>query len=254
MYPVSHAITPTERYPANSFNPRARPRLAGPTRSTFMITVMDQARAWLIPSRMLARSNQIQRLAQMMINGTGKPTNQPRMSTLLRPQVSPNRAAKRLQRALTTPKLTMKETMPVLEVRPNSRSPMRGTTVRSRPTMAPTKALISTRSENWPRFSCRPNRMSGPSVAICLPPLDTVLVRVKPIILPFGTLRQTMTLLGQLGRVPSPGVERSDLLCPGGRRRDILQHELHEGVPIVQLERHIKPAFEADGRTGFSAQ
>lgn len=43
--------------------------------------------------------------------------SQPNTNTFLRPQVSERRAANRLQSALVTPKLTMKETMAVLEVR-----------------------------------------------------------------------------------------------------------------------------------------
>ena len=46
--------------------------------------------------------------------------------------------------ALTTPKLTMKETTSVVEAMPNSSEPISGTTVRSIPTMPPTKALIRT--------------------------------------------------------------------------------------------------------------
>ena len=61
--------------------------------------------------------------------------------------------------ALVTPKLTMKETIAVLETSPKSLSPMRGTTVRSRPTIIPTNTLMSTRSENWPRFSRSPRRI-----------------------------------------------------------------------------------------------
>src|SRR3989304_797532 len=95
-----------------------------------------------------------------MMNGTGRPISQPRTNTRLRPHVSEMRAAKRLQSALTTPKLTMNDTMAVSEVSPNSCSPMSGTTVRSSPTMAPTKALIRTRRENCPRFSRRPSLIS----------------------------------------------------------------------------------------------
>ena len=56
MYPVTHDMTPTAKYPANSFSPSARPRRLGPTRSIFMITVIDHAIAWFAPSNTLARS------------------------------------------------------------------------------------------------------------------------------------------------------------------------------------------------------
>ncbi len=97
----------------------------------------------------------------IMIKGTGGPMTQPSTSTRFRPQVSEIRAAKKLQKALTTPKLIMKETMAVFDASPNSCSPIRGTTVRSRPTMEPTNAVIRTRSENWGKFSHRPKRISG---------------------------------------------------------------------------------------------
>ena len=47
----------------------------------------------------------------------------------------------------------------VAELMPNSSAPINGTTVRSSPTMPPTKAFTSTSSENWARFSRRPSRM-----------------------------------------------------------------------------------------------
>jgi hypothetical protein len=61
-----------------------------------------------------------------------------------------------------TPKLTMKETMSVVDAMPNSSDPMSGTTVLSIPTMPPTNALISMSSPNCPMFAPRPRRTSGP--------------------------------------------------------------------------------------------
>ena len=113
-----------------------------------MITVIDQAKAWLAPSSTLAASIQPQEGAHMIMKGTGRPSSQPATRIGFRPTRSDRRAATRFSSALVTPKLTMNETIAVFDARPNSRSPMSGTTVRSRPTMAPTKALISTRSEN----------------------------------------------------------------------------------------------------------
>src|SRR2546425_2911354 len=51
---------------------------------------------------------------------------------------------------------------------------MSGTTVRSSPTMAPTKALTTTSSANWPRLAPRPSRMgdgvsgNGAAIGACL--------------------------------------------------------------------------------------
>lgn len=124
-----------------------------------MITVIDQHSAWLTPRRMLAMSNQNQWSAKMMMKGTGSPITHPSTSIFLRPTVSETRAANRLQMAFVTPKLTMKETMAVLETSPNSFSPISGTTVLSNPTIIPTKTLMRTSRENCPRFSWRPNRI-----------------------------------------------------------------------------------------------
>ena len=53
----------------------------------------------------------------------------------------------------------MNEKMAVLRTSPNSWEPMRGTTVRSRPTIPPTKAFTRTSSENCCQFSLSPRRM-----------------------------------------------------------------------------------------------
>jgi hypothetical protein len=115
------------------------------------MTVIDQHRGWFTPSRTLAMSNYNQWLAKMMMKGTGRPTNHPTTSTFLWPTVSETRAANRLQTALVTPRLTMKETIAVLETRPNSLSPINGTTVLSNPTIIPTNTLISTRKGELPK-------------------------------------------------------------------------------------------------------
>ena len=73
---------------------------------------------------------------------------------------SDTRAATRLMTAFVTPKLTMNEVMAVFEVSPNSCSPRSGNTVRSKPTMAPTKAFSTTRRVNCGRFSRSPSRIS----------------------------------------------------------------------------------------------
>ena len=74
-----------------------------------MITVIDQARPWLMPSRALAAMTHSQLGAQMIMKGTGRPTSQPSTRTRLRPQASASWPETRLAKAFTTPKLTMKD-------------------------------------------------------------------------------------------------------------------------------------------------
>ena len=110
--------------------------------------------------------------AQMIMNGTGRPTSQPRTRTRLRPQASASWPETRLANAFTTPKLTMKETTSVVEVIPNSSEPISGTTVRSIPTMPPTKALIRTSKANCGQFSLSPS-LTGE--AVCGPVTASVM-------------------------------------------------------------------------------
>jgi hypothetical protein len=77
----------------------------------------------------------------------------------LRPHTSARCPETRFANALTTPKLTMNETTIVVEAIRNYWEPISGTTVRSSPTMPPTRALTSTNSENCPQFSRKPSRM-----------------------------------------------------------------------------------------------
>ena len=85
MYPVANAVTATAVYPAASFNPMARPRRAGPARSIFMMTVVDQVRPWLTPSNTLAATTHPHDGAQISSSGTGNARAQPVTSTGLRP-------------------------------------------------------------------------------------------------------------------------------------------------------------------------
>src|SRR3989440_9026916 len=126
-----------------------------------MMTVVDQHRPWLIPSSRFAKTTQLQEGAKMMRNGTGSPTSQPTTSTPLRPMRSLIQPAKRFARALTMPKLIMKERTAVVEDRPKTRCPSSGTMLRSSPTMPPTKALTMTRSVNGCQFARRPKRTAG---------------------------------------------------------------------------------------------
>ena len=71
----------------------------------------------------------------------------------------------RMRTATATPdagvKATMKERIAVRTARRNSSSANAGEMLRSIPTIAPTKALTTTGSENWARFSRRPRRTVG---------------------------------------------------------------------------------------------
>src|SRR2546426_7266613 len=139
-----------------------------------MITVVDQHNPWLTPSSTLANTIQPQLGAQMMSSGTGSPASQPATSSGLRPIRSASRPAKRLASALTIPKLTRKDSTTVFETSPKSAWAMSGTTVRSSPTIAPTKALTTTSNVNWRQLAPRPSRMgddvsgNGAAIGACL--------------------------------------------------------------------------------------
>src|SRR5207249_6827184 len=126
-----------------------------------MMTVVDQHKPWLTPSSTLAHTIQPQLGAQMMSSGTGSPASQPATRSGLRPIRSASCPVKRLASALTMPKLTRKERTTVFDTSPKSAWGMSGTTVRSSPTMAPTKALTTTRRANWRQLAPRPSRMAG---------------------------------------------------------------------------------------------
>ena len=65
--------------------PHRQAAAAGPTRSIFMITVVDQVRPWLMPSSTFAATTQPQVGAQISSSGTGRATSQPATRTGLRP-------------------------------------------------------------------------------------------------------------------------------------------------------------------------
>src|SRR5204863_6528997 len=131
-----------------------------------MITALDQQRPCWTPSRRFASTTHSHLGAKRIKNGTGSPASQPASRIGLRPKRSPAPPAIRLASALTTPKLMMKERMTVREASPNSRSARRGTTTRSSPTIAPTKALTTTSSANCPALGASPSRISGASGAL----------------------------------------------------------------------------------------
>src|SRR5690349_11754033 len=133
-----------------------------------MMTVVDQHSPWLTPSRTLANTTQPQLGAQMRSSGTGSAATQPATSSGLRPIRSASRPAKRFASALTMPKLTRNERTTVLEASPNSPRAMSGRTVRSSPTIAPTKALTTTSSVNWRQLAPRPSSGDGAAIGACL--------------------------------------------------------------------------------------
>jgi hypothetical protein len=91
------------------------------------------------------------------MNGTGKPNNHPHTNILFLPHLSDILPANRFRRALTAPKLAINDTINTLDSIPNSFLPISGTTICSRPIIAPTNALARTRVENWFMFGRRPN-------------------------------------------------------------------------------------------------
>ena len=98
-----------------------------------------------MPSSTLAKTIRLQLGAQMIMKGTGRPTIQPRTNTRLRPKLSASCPEIRLVNAFVTPKLMMNEATTVAEAILNSSDPISGTTVRSSPTMPPTKAFTKTK-------------------------------------------------------------------------------------------------------------
>src|SRR5947208_4519458 len=139
-----------------------------------MMTVVDQHSPWLTPSSTLANTTQPQLGAQMMSSGTGSAASHPATRSGFRPMRSASCPAKRLASALTMPKLTKKDRTTVWETSPKSARAMSGTTVRSSPTVAPTKALTTTRRANWRQLAPRPSWMgdgvsgNGAAIGACL--------------------------------------------------------------------------------------
>src|SRR5262249_52597504 len=158
-----------------------------------------------MPSSALAAITHSQLGAHITINGTGNPNSQPTTHKRLRPQTSATRPDTRLASALMTPKLTMKETTNVVEAILNSSEPISGTTVRSRPTMPPTKALIRTSRENCGQLARRPRLTLGtPSAA---------------------------DIRGHEARI-----ERPDLRCLRRSRRNVRQHRPQKGWLVLYPE------------------
>src|ERR687887_152785 len=125
-----------------------------------MTTVIDQASPWLSPSATLAATMNDQLGATAISNGTGSASTHPSTSSRRLPTRSASAPAARFVNALLSPNATMNERTAALEESPNSSLPTNGSVDRSRPTIAPTKALIATSNANWAAFSRRPRRTS----------------------------------------------------------------------------------------------
>ena len=112
------------------------------------MTVIDQAKAWLTPSTTFAKIIQFQSGAKSKMKGTGRPNSHPTTNTLFLPHLSAKLPAYKLRRAFTRPKLAINDRIMALDSMPNSSLPISGTTVCSRPIIAPTKALTTMRITN----------------------------------------------------------------------------------------------------------
>src|SRR5437667_2698545 len=184
-----------------------------------------------MPSNAFAATIQPQLGAHTIMKGTGKPTSQPRTRTCLRPHASASWPETRFERALMTPKLTMKDKTIVVEVMPNSSDPISGTTVRSIPTMPPTKALITMSSANCRQFSLSPSLT------------DEVAC---------GADATSLTGSGRnrrQARVGGPDL-RSFRRC----RRNLGDHEAHKLGFVLDHERLVVLLLEADCRPWLTAQ
>src|SRR5437879_1208977 len=190
-----------------------------------MMTVVDQHSPWLTPSSTLANTTQPQLGAQMMSSGTGSAASHPATRSGLRPMRSASCPAKRLASALTMPKLTKKDRATVWETSPKSARAMSGTTVRSSPTMAPTKALTTTRRANWRQLAPRPSRIAG-------------------VVSGNGAAIGARLALGGITGRPRAGfVQGGDPVMVGWRKRDPGEHMAHERLLGLAQERDPFPGF-----------
>src|SRR5512143_3022305 len=130
-----------------------------------------------MPNSTFAKTIQPQVGANMINNGTGNPANQPATRMRLRPTRSEARPANRFASALTMPKLTRNDSAAICEANPKSAPAISGTMVRSRPTIAPTKALTTISSVNCCQLARSPKTIrlfmlphdriaSGPPAAV----------------------------------------------------------------------------------------
>src|SRR3989441_5412853 len=136
----------------------ARPRRRGPTRSIFMLTVVDHVSPWFTPRSTLANTTHDQLGAQMIRRGTGSPAAHPPSRTGLRPNRSASDPATALVTALVAPNATRKVMVDVKVLSPKTSLAMSGSSVRSWPTMPPTRAFTPTSRANCGRLARSPSR------------------------------------------------------------------------------------------------
>ena len=136
----------------------AVPRCFNPTISIFMITVVDQVNPWLSPRAMFARMMKALSPEFNKMSGACNAMAQPKSRVRLRPISEMRFPVNRLAMALLRPNTpTISRAASVSDTAQDLVSS--GRRLRSKPTMAPTKALISTNRPNRPAFSRSPSTM-----------------------------------------------------------------------------------------------
>jgi hypothetical protein len=127
-----------------------------------MMTVIDQAKPWLMPSSAFAATIQPHVGPHPSMIGPSQPTEHQHVLAAVNVREMPgDEIRKRLDDA-------MNDTMIVVEAFLNTFAPRSGTTVRSAPTMPPTNALVATSSANCRQFSRRPSRTMAESASFDL--------------------------------------------------------------------------------------
>src|SRR5215208_4415991 len=237
-----------------------------------MTTVIDQARPWFTPSSTLAATTQPQFGATAISSGTGSASAQPRMSSRRRPSRSANAPAPRLVNAFARPKATMNDSTAALDPSPKSCSPISGRVERSRPTIAPTKALIATSSENCAKFWRSPSwtvresledGLTGLFLRLLLDvdeqrrpddvrgdPARRCVSKARPW---SSSGRGRRRQLGPAGQRASSAVRRDDLGLLL-RRWDVLGEGGRERILGVELERLVVAALEPDRGDGVGRE
>src|SRR5215208_2199130 len=238
-----------------------------------MTTVIDQARPWFTPSSALAATTQPQFGATAISSGTGSASAQPRTSSRRLPARSANAPAPRLVNAFARPNATMNESTAALDPSPKSCSPISGRVERSRPTIAPTKALIATSSENCAKFWRSPSwtvresledGLTGLFLRLLLDvdeqrrpddvrgdPARRCVSKARPW---SSSGRGRRRQLGPAGQRASSAVRRDDLGLLLRRRWDVLGEGGRERILGVELERLVVAALEPDRRRRVGRQ
>src|SRR5438552_971807 len=215
-----------------------------------MMIAADQHSPWFTPRSTFAATTQLQLGAKMISSGTGSAAIHPAMSIRRRPQRSAAPPANAFANAFTIPNVSRNERMLAREAMPNSCSARSGRMERSIPTMAPTNALITSSSENCPRFSRRPRRLAGAATAAALGALTARPGSGDGAAIGAGFEIGEIDS-GQLARL----VARHDRAAVRGRRRQAIEDLLGERSGILGQANHLandtqrgrdRPAIERD--------